>query len=374
MRSSGKRSSEGSLTGCVFAITGTLSEPRAKFEEFIIQHGGEVVKSVTNTCTHLVSAESGTKKCEDALAKGVVIVDEQWVRNKVEGIASAVMDLSAAVAATAVAKTTAAAPANQLTASTLPKSTGATAKPLRGMVICITVAASSAAPAPPLVPDVLAPGVWIPPAVTATACQPSRPSRVLPSSLVSAAPAKGKSSSSGAVATNKKTATKAAPTQASSDAPLAGMVICITGTLSVSRAAFEKLITQHGGKNVKAITKDCTHLVAAEGEADEPTISPADWRRIRAMARRGDLLENVASAGYRSTGIRVFDGKRIIDLDYDVDDYGQLPPDFVVYGEFNPHYWDYATMNVNNTLVPEVAGAQSYWHTGNYPSVTIDDV
>eukprot|EP01033_Poteriospumella_lacustris_P018034 gene18034-12930_t len=354
MRSSGKRSSEGSLTGCVFAITGTLSEPRAKFEEFIIQHGGEVVKSVTNTCTHLVSAESGTKKCEDALAKGVVIVDEQWVRNKVEGIASAVMDLSAAVAATAVAKTTAAAPANQLTASTLPKSTGATAKPLRGMVICITgtlsvtraefeklivkyggknvktvnhecthlvasadehgtkkyqeaedkgipivdetyicslivgdvanavaaesavpqpfpqpvaVAASSAAPAPPLVPDVLAPGVWIPPAVTATACQPSRPSRVLPSSLVSAAPAKGKSSSSGAVATNKKTATKAAPTQASSDAPLAGMVICITGTLSVSRAAFEKLITQHGGKNVKAITKDCTHLVAAEGEA-----------------------------------------------------------------------------------------------------------
>lgn len=138
MRSSGKRSSEGSLTGCVFAITGTLSEPRAKFEEFIIQHGGEVVKSVTNTCTHLVSAETGTKKCEDALAKGVVIVDEQWVRNKVEGIASAVMDLSAAVAATAVAKTTAAAPANQLTASTLPKSTGATAKPLRGMVICIT--------------------------------------------------------------------------------------------------------------------------------------------------------------------------------------------------------------------------------------------
>lgn len=135
-----KRSSEGILTGFVFAITGTLSEPRAKFEEYIIQHGGEVVKSVTNTCTHLVSAETGTKKCEDALAKGIAIVDEQWVRQTVEGMAPAVPDLSTAVAAAAaavaVAKTSA--PVNQLTASTLPKSTGATAKSLRGMAICIT--------------------------------------------------------------------------------------------------------------------------------------------------------------------------------------------------------------------------------------------
>ena len=51
-------------------------------ERFIIANGGEVAKSVTNKCTHLISAETGTKKCADAEKKGVIVVDEAWVREQ----------------------------------------------------------------------------------------------------------------------------------------------------------------------------------------------------------------------------------------------------------------------------------------------------
>lgn len=44
-----------------------------------------MAKSVTNACTHLVSSETGTKKCQDAEAKGVTIVDEKWIRDKIAG-------------------------------------------------------------------------------------------------------------------------------------------------------------------------------------------------------------------------------------------------------------------------------------------------
>jgi hypothetical protein len=43
-----------------------------------------VSKTVTNSVTHLVSSETGTQKCNDAEAKGVKIVDEDWVRNRIE--------------------------------------------------------------------------------------------------------------------------------------------------------------------------------------------------------------------------------------------------------------------------------------------------
>jgi len=71
------------LEGSTFAITGTLSVSRAEFEAFILKHGGKVAKSVTNSVTHLVSAETGTKKCQDAEDKGATIVNEDWVRKRV---------------------------------------------------------------------------------------------------------------------------------------------------------------------------------------------------------------------------------------------------------------------------------------------------
>ena len=51
-------------------------------EGFIIANGGEVAKTVTNKCTHLISAETDTKKCADAEKKGVIVVDEAWVREQ----------------------------------------------------------------------------------------------------------------------------------------------------------------------------------------------------------------------------------------------------------------------------------------------------
>ena len=51
-------------------------------EGFIQANGGEVAKTVTNKCTHLISAETGTKKCADAEKKGAIVVDEAWVRDQ----------------------------------------------------------------------------------------------------------------------------------------------------------------------------------------------------------------------------------------------------------------------------------------------------
>jgi NAD-dependent DNA ligase len=71
------------LEGYCFTITGTLSVSRQEFETLIQQNGGEIAKSVTKKCTHLISAVSGTKKCQDAEAKGLQVVDEEWVREKI---------------------------------------------------------------------------------------------------------------------------------------------------------------------------------------------------------------------------------------------------------------------------------------------------
>jgi BRCT domain type II-containing protein len=79
--------------------SGSLTVVRSEFENFIKNHGGTVAKSVTNSVTHLVrldcfdfhssfllySSETGTKKCQDAEAKGIEIVNEDWVRNMTEG-------------------------------------------------------------------------------------------------------------------------------------------------------------------------------------------------------------------------------------------------------------------------------------------------
>ncbi len=110
-----------------------------------------------------------------------------------------------------------------------------------------------------------------------------------------------------------------------------------------------------------------------EGDGEEESsISPADLARLRPFLRRGDILENTSVSGYRSEGVSMYDGRRVVSLSYDEDDYGCLGPDYVLFREFNPCYFDYATMNVNNLLVPDMTEAQSCWHSGNYPVCYID--
>jgi predicted DNA-binding WGR domain protein len=63
-------------------MTGTLSVSRAEMEKYIIANGGDIAKTVTNSCTHLISAQTGTKKCQDAEKKGAIVVNEDWVREQ----------------------------------------------------------------------------------------------------------------------------------------------------------------------------------------------------------------------------------------------------------------------------------------------------
>jgi predicted DNA-binding WGR domain protein len=71
------------LAGMTFCITGHVSTVRADFEADIVAHGGAVTKTVTASTTHLVCTQQGTKKCSDAVAKGLTVVDESWVRARV---------------------------------------------------------------------------------------------------------------------------------------------------------------------------------------------------------------------------------------------------------------------------------------------------
>jgi len=71
------------LAGMTFCITGHVSTVRADFEVDIVAHGGAVTKTVTASTTHLVCTQQGTKKCSDAVAKGLTVVDESWVRARV---------------------------------------------------------------------------------------------------------------------------------------------------------------------------------------------------------------------------------------------------------------------------------------------------
>ena len=51
-------------------------------EKYILDNGGDIAKTVTNSCSHLISAQLGTKKCQDAEKKGVIVVSEDWVREQ----------------------------------------------------------------------------------------------------------------------------------------------------------------------------------------------------------------------------------------------------------------------------------------------------
>jgi NAD-dependent DNA ligase len=101
-------------------------------EGFIQANGGEVAKTVTNRCTHLMSAETGTKKCADAEKKGVIVVDEAWVREQC-GDEQQEEVPPAAVKKVAKAKVTA-----KASAKAAPTSSVSTAGALAGLTFCMT--------------------------------------------------------------------------------------------------------------------------------------------------------------------------------------------------------------------------------------------
>ena len=98
---------------------------------------------------------------------------------------------------------------------------------------------------------------------------------------------------------------------------------------------------------------------------------------IKAM-KRGDIIENINESGYRSNGIRFFNGEKIIDQNTTIDDYGSPPIEFKVISEFSVGYWTYGPYGskedhkaayVNNDF--EDGESEFYWHCDN-PSHAID--
>jgi hypothetical protein len=55
---------------------------------------------------------------------------------------------------------------------------------------------------------------------------------------------------------------------------------------------------------------------------------------------KGDLICFLCINGYRNDGIAIYDGQKIIELDYEIDDYGSLPNIFqVISGGVPVNYW-----------------------------------
>ena len=53
-------------------------------EDEICVAGGDVAKAVTKQVTILVASQPGTKKCQDAAKKGVMVVDEAWLQERLD--------------------------------------------------------------------------------------------------------------------------------------------------------------------------------------------------------------------------------------------------------------------------------------------------
>lgn len=55
--------------------------------------------------------------------------------------------------------------------------------------------------------------------------------------------------------------------------------------------------------------------------------------------KRGDLIRLSSRVGYRNNGVAIYNGKEIIDLESEIDDYGYLPKEFKVIDEFPIGYF-----------------------------------
>ena len=71
------------LKGKIFAISGTLSEPRNYFVDWITERGGVVSPSVTKKVTHLIVSDPGitTTKITSARKQGISIISEEDLKD-----------------------------------------------------------------------------------------------------------------------------------------------------------------------------------------------------------------------------------------------------------------------------------------------------
>lgn len=79
-----------------------------------------------------------------------------------------------------------------------------------------------------------------------------------------------------------------------------------------------------------------------------PALAILHQRNI--FPQRGDIIYFDFLGGYRNQGKSIFDGQDIISLDYEQDDYGNVPEQFQAIIEFPPKYW--SEIIEHNELVP----------------------
>ena len=78
-----------SLSGKVFAITGTLSLPRQQIQDWITARGGVVLPGITKKVTHLIVSDPGltTGKIQKARESGTAIIGEDDLKKMDAGTA-----------------------------------------------------------------------------------------------------------------------------------------------------------------------------------------------------------------------------------------------------------------------------------------------
>lgn len=92
--------------------------------------------------------------------------------------------------------------------------------------------------------------------------------------------------------------------------------------------------------------------------------------------KRGDIVHFEQFGDYRNDGKYIYDGTKLLPLDTDYDDYGQLPLEFKVPTEFPPRYWsEYIDHNVfvpvdferfRDEMIAHVVYRKNYWRTHFY--------
>jgi len=96
---------------------------------------------------------------------------------------------------------------------------------------------------------------------------------------------------------------------------------------------------RNSNKITKYMNHCATHILPPNAlKFDDPEILTEEemdmvlnyFRQNNYNLKYGDLIEIKKVSGYRNVGILIFDGTKIIDLDYEEDDYGSLPKQFKI--------------------------------------------
>jgi hypothetical protein len=98
-------------------------------------------------------------------------------------------------------------------------------------------------------------------------------------------------------------------------------------------------------------------------KAEYPTFNP----------RRGDIIVSADESGYRTEGVRLYDGVEIIEQYLEYDDYGSPPIEFRVGTEFPVGYWDIPSDSDDPRVVKYDVDEldMPYWHDES-PATAMD--